>query len=241
MPDDPYRPPPAASLAELEPAQNPVLSAPPSPANRWKGYLVVSAVSLVVAAAAGALWQFGPAASSDVVQIEQLVGALGAAIALSMFVVGLIFRNQEPGREAKVEIEPPTPAHHVEAERSWLASLPFAIDGYFEALSAKPESECNLLIELRFSSDRPPPDQSTMLELLGLVDTDASIEKVSAWREGGALVFRSGPISGGTNTRVNGVWVYSNRKIAQYVHDLVDRVLLPLQRSHPLTRVALTR
>jgi len=131
-----------------------------------------------------------------------------------------------------------------ETERAWLSSLPFAIDGYFEALSVEPDSECNLLVELRFSSARPPPDQNTMLGLLGLVDADASIEKVSALfqgRESGALVFGSGPISCGTNTRVNGEWVYSNRKIARYVHDLVDKVLLPLHRSHPLTRVSLTR
>jgi hypothetical protein len=219
----------------------------PSPPTHGKAYLVAAGASLVVAMGAGAAWLFGPAGSDDMVQVEQLVGALGAAIAVSMFFVGQLARNQELGREPKVEAEAAPVAverpNLVEAERAWLASLPVAIDGYFEALSAEPDSECNLLVELRFYPDRPPPDERTMVALLGLIDTDASIQRVSVVSQGGegVLVFRSGSISGETATRVNGVFVYSNQAIARYFHALADRVLLPLHRSHPLTHVALSR
>ena len=125
----------------------------------------------------------------------------------------------------------------VTAERAWMASLPFALEGYFEALEAQPELTSHLDLTLHWVDARRTPDDNTVQGVLGSLDTSARV----ASRGEEALTIRSGPISGGTRIRVNRVWVYRNTRLVTYVHDLMGKVLLPIHRTHAIAQVALKR
>lgn len=123
----------------------------------------------------------------------------------------------------------------LERERAWLASRPFPLAGYFEALRQPPTSGALLLVRVRFAGEVPPVD--LVQGLLGRIDPKGAVQSAGV-RE---LLLQSGLISGATGIRVNKVPVYRNHRIVGYVHRLADELLAPLHASYPLAEVELTR
>lgn len=130
---------------------------------------------------------------------------------------------------------PKVSPEELEAERSWTRSFPFALDGYFEVLSQQPRESRSLVYELRWKGDGTPPTSSLLEGLFAVADPGARVEQVDA--EGARV--RSGAISGDTGTRINRAPVYRNHNFPEHVHGVVERALVPLHRSHPLTSVTL--
>jgi hypothetical protein len=123
----------------------------------------------------------------------------------------------------------------VAAERAWAASLPFAMDGYFDLLGRSGNVACHLVIELVWQPGRAP-DLGTVQGVLGVLDTDARTQS----SEHGSISVRSTALAcAWTNSR--NVKQGSNRQVVEYTHRLIEKVLLPLHRSHPLARISLTR
>ena len=136
-----------------------------------------------------------------------------------------------------------TPAT-VAAERQWLASLPFALDDYFELLAARPVRTCVLVADLQWdgAATGRPPDPDVVHGVAALWDAgvhvephDGDVELRSSW-------FRSGFWDGGVvETTESFGKISPNKRIPEAVHRLVDKVLLPLHKSHPIARVKLSR
>jgi hypothetical protein len=75
-----------------------------------------------------------------------------------------------------------------------------------------------------------------LLGVWGTHDTGGRIQE----RSGEKIRVRSGTIvSPATQLRV--LTIYRNTRIPPFVHGLVDRVLVPVHRSHPLARVSMRR
>jgi hypothetical protein len=125
----------------------------------------------------------------------------------------------------------------VAAERAWATSLPFALDGYFETLADPPAFRASLVIDVTWSGDGRGPGRDVLRQILGVVDTGASVEVC----EGSTARARSGWIWCGTRVRLNRAAITRNTRIVAYVHDLVDRVLVPLHRDCPIARVSFAR
>lgn len=131
---------------------------------------------------------------------------------------------------------PPTASRAaVEAERAWVASLPFALERYFDVIAAEPEGLCRLHVELQWTTQGVDP--RTLQGIVALFDTQARVPEA----QGAYASFTTGPISGSTGIRVNRRNIYRNHRLAKAVHRLVDVVLLPIHRSAPLARVTLSR
>jgi hypothetical protein len=243
MSDDPYRPSPAepnAELAKLAAEGNARMRA----AKPAKPVLAPDPKADELRAALGDLY-FSPvrvAALSAVALGLLLVvvaavawsatgESLGAAIGFSGLVLlfaGLIASSTEAAQRA-------TPAQ-VDAERRWVGALPFRLEGYLEALEHEPEVQCRLDFALEWASAAAMPSDDIVLGVWGTQDTGARIEG----RSGDTVRVRSGPIvSPATQLRV--LTIYRNTRIPPFVHRLVDRVLVPMHRSHPLARVSIQR
>jgi hypothetical protein len=123
----------------------------------------------------------------------------------------------------------------VEAERAWAASLPFALEHYFDVIGAAPEGFCSLRVTLWWTSRGV--DERTLQGLIALFDTQSTVLEV----DGRHASFLTGQIEGFTGIRINRAPVYRNHRLGKAVHRLVDLVLLPMHRSAPLARVTLSR
>lgn len=132
-------------------------------------------------------------------------------------------------------LEPVASAGRVAREADWLASRPFPLAGYFEALQRAPAAQMHLRVTLRFAGEAPPV--ALVQGLLGRADPAGAVEPAP----GESLVLRSGPVSGRTGSTVNKVPVLRNHRLVPYVHRLVDDALAPLHASYPLAGVELTR
>ena len=146
----------------------------------------------------------------------------------------------------RIFVAPKATRARAESERRWAISLPFVLDGYFEVLGGEPRMANVLTVTLTWSDPRRIPGEGELRGLLGLVDTDARAES----RDPATTVIRSGRIEDkswirvyrGMNRGMNrGYVMRRNTPLVGYVHRLVDKTLLPLQRSHPIARVSLTR
>jgi hypothetical protein len=157
--------------------------------------------------------------------------ALGPAIGIScmlLVVAGIIVSSTEAAQRA-------SPAQ-VDAERRWAGALPFRLEGYFEVLEHHPEKECRLDVELQWEPAVAMPSDDILLGVWGTQDTGARIQE----RSGDTVRVRSGTIvSPARQLRV--LTIYRNSRIPPFVHRLVDRVLVPVHRSHPLARVSIRR
>jgi hypothetical protein len=122
----------------------------------------------------------------------------------------------------------------VDAERAWVASLPFALEHYFTVIGAGPAPECCLNVELEISRELAP---GLVQGVIANYDPESRVLEASGTR----IHFRTGPISGSTGIRINRSNVYRNHRLGKAVHRLVDVVLLPIHRSAPLARVKLSR
>jgi hypothetical protein len=130
------------------------------------------------------------------------------------------------------------------SERAWVARLPFTLEGYFEALGAEPEEAMRLALEIVWTAEAPGgagPDPDAVLNILGVVDTGASIVPGRT----GAVRIQSGSISGSTGISVSSGGNYTtltrNTRVVRYVHRLVDEVLMPLHRTRAIGRVSVAR
>jgi hypothetical protein len=244
MPDEPYRPSPQVSEASTELArlaaegQRRILDASASQAaverrvdekkreRRLRTALgghygsPVRIASLALIAVGVLMWVGGLACAGDTF----LVFPLGLLIIIGGFLV-------------RVFAPPIATRRRVASEGTWASSLPFTMEGYFEALASPPSSECRLMIRLAWGDAAPAREAGAVQGVFGVIDTGAQVES----EQDGTLSIRTGSISGRTGIRVNQMDVYRNTRLVAYVHDLVDKVLLPLHRSHALARVSLTR
>lgn len=125
-----------------------------------------------------------------------------------------------------------TPAMRA-AEQSWYQSLPFAVSGYFEALTMKPQLQCRLRIELQFASHRTPTPELFSGVVQRLDPAAVVLPPCAGWA--------AGPISGNTGIKINNVRIYRNHRIVKYTHNAVDQILLPLHREYPLRSVHIIR
>jgi hypothetical protein len=163
-------------------------------------------------------------------------GAAALAAAIGVFVVGLVASLVLASVKALA-----TPAT-VAAEQQWIASLPFAVTGYFELLGAVPlPAGCVLVVELAWSSGQPP-EPSVVHGVAGLWDPGARVVP----RDDG-LELRSGRIvtgyfySGMVETVETFGQTAPNKRVVASVHRLVDKVLLPLHASHAIARISLAQ
>jgi hypothetical protein len=131
---------------------------------------------------------------------------------------------------------PPTASRAgVEAERAWVASLPFPLEHYFDVIAAEPSGECQLRVELWWTTQGVDP--RTLQGIIALFDTQSSV--IDA--HGTHASFMTGPISGSTGIRINRSYVHRNHRLGKAVHRLVDVVLMPIHRNAPLACVRLSR
>jgi len=124
----------------------------------------------------------------------------------------------------------------VARERAWVASLPFALEGYFDVLAGEPQLSCHLSVTLAWNEARLAPSEDVVRAVFGVLDTGTRVES-----RDGAAVIRSSLLSGRTWIQLEDGPLSRNTKIVAYVHSLVDKVLLPLHRSCAIARVSLTR
>ena len=136
----------------------------------------------------------------------------------------------------RLVVDPAATRTRVAAERAWAASLPFAMRGYFELLAEKPDLACQLVIELQWEPGRAPTLEIVQ-GVLGVWDTGAN-----AWAcEGETVGIRSGTLVCGYFPQSD-IWEpRPTRRLVARVHRLVDRVLVPLHRSHAIACVSLKR
>lgn len=122
----------------------------------------------------------------------------------------------------------------LEEERTWARALPFTLERYFEALSVEPRTSGTLRAHITWRAEKNI-DEQLLADAFAVHDTSATVEDTG--RSG--AVFVSGPISGDTGARVNRSPVLRNHKYPDYIHDLADKVLVPLSKSHPIESVRL--
>lgn len=159
-------------------------------------------------------------------------GAAAAALVIGLFaVIG--------GFLATFWVDPAASRARVATERTWAESLPFALNEYFELLAQDPVIACRLLVELSWEPRRSPAPE-IVRGVLGLWDAGIGVEPGNA----GTMMVRGSPFVCGRYRRSSGA-VYAdplpNRRLVARVHGLVDKVLLPLHRSHALARVSVRR
>jgi hypothetical protein len=121
------------------------------------------------------------------------------------------------------------------AERAWPSSLPFALEGYLEILGQEPMS-CSIEAAITLQPGSRTPGLDVLQGLVLGIEVDAKVVNVG----GGAsstITIRSAS----KGDMAGSVYVVSNREIPPYVHALVEKVLLPLHRTHPIERVSLSR
>jgi hypothetical protein len=161
-----------------------------------------------------------------------------------MVAAGLLWRTYMfiPGSVATVvgflvgmNAPPAATRARLASERTWLSTLPFVVEGYFEVLSGSPRAACHLAVVIEWSEHRASPDEEVLRGLLGVLDTSAQIES----HDETTFTFRSGSISGLVGTRLrDGL---RNTRIVEFVHRLVDQVLVPLHGVRAIARVSLAR
>ncbi len=123
-------------------------------------------------------------------------------------------------------------------EAQWAAALPFGMVGYLEVLSAKPEYTSTLNVALTWTGR--PPDRALLQSALYVHDAKAEIKS----QDDASTTVRSSEISGETNLKTNlggEMYLHTNGRIVTYVHGLVDKVLVPLHRTHPIREVSISR
>ena len=123
----------------------------------------------------------------------------------------------------------------VNAEQDWARGLPFALEGYFEALGGQPRGARRIVYEIIWQHGARAPDPALVHGVFGAVDPTARLDHADAR----AAHVTGGAVSGVTGIRINRVPVYRNHRLPAHIHAVVEKVLLPLHRSHPIARVVL--
>ena len=205
----------AAADTNLRTAIGPVRGAP---VKRAMLVLSVSCVLALIAAAA-----FVTFVDDSMFGIFQLVPFLVPGIMASVgFFLLYVFLPPMASRAS------------VEAERAWAASLPFALDWYFELLSSRPSSEHRVVVDLWWNAQAV--DAPTLQGIIALFHPESVVREA----KDGHASFTTGPISGSTGIRIDRRSVYRNHRLGKEIHRLVDVVLMPIHRNAPLVRVRLS-
>jgi hypothetical protein len=129
----------------------------------------------------------------------------------------------------------------VRAERRWLGSLPFETQGYFETLCRFPGSDSmRVRVELQYADATLAAPEDVVSDLAGLVRSpvgelptvrhDAERKTTSFVSPHLAVEIRSPRNS---HRRMSDVRSWQRR--------LLERVVLPLHRAHPIERVTVSR
>lgn len=268
MSRDPYRPPPSATEvhADLErlaaegrqriqEAKSGHVVAQPPPAGDYGDYALVAigahrrpplaiALFLVVLPCAAV------APVAILMGVQEPLGGLifigGESLAAAALVAGLFLVSTPPAWAMRSALA---------AERAWLASLPFALRGYFETLSAEPRRQMHLSVGIAWADQARTPTQETLSAVLGVHDTEGRVGKPDPpsvfddIETRPDVVIRTGMVPG-TRSKTDAysdrraafeLVSTSNAKVWSYVHDLVDKVLLPVHRDYAIRWVTITR
>jgi len=120
-------------------------------------------------------------------------------------------------------------------EAAWVDALPFELVGSFEMLSETPQFQRRVTFEIEWKAGTLPPDHDLLFGALGAAGLHAHVKSSD---DRGAVII-SGSVSGNTGIRNNRVPVYRNHALPGRVHAIVDLLLVPLHRSHPMARVSI--
>lgn len=123
----------------------------------------------------------------------------------------------------------------VEDERQWSHSLPFAFEGYFEVLAAKPRSVGGVRTHITWGPEVGAVDEQLLADIFAAMDPGSQLEHADT----SGVVLASGPISGETGARINREPVVRNHAYPEYIHNLSAKVLVPLSRSYAIESVRL--
>lgn len=123
----------------------------------------------------------------------------------------------------------------LEEERTWEKGLPFALEGYFDVLSATPRESGGLKAYITWHSDTAEVDEKLLADAFAGADADATLEEA----EEGGPIFVSGAISGRTGGSINHRPILRNHHYPEYIHTLMAKVLIPLSKSHRIEHVRL--
>jgi hypothetical protein len=238
MADEPYRPRPAEStdLSRLAAeGQRRILEAKARDASLQRGPGERSRERNVRVALGG---HYGaPVWTASYVLLAAGVAMLAAGLLFNPVSVAVLFLVPLGAVLLRAFAPPTATRARVAAERAWLTALPFPVDGYFETLAATPAFRVRLVIEVTWSGEGRCPGEDVLRGILGIVDTDARVEKY----EGSRVCIRSGDVWCGTRVRLNRAAITRNTRIVSYVHDLMDTTVLPLHRDCPIARVSIAR
>jgi hypothetical protein len=119
------------------------------------------------------------------------------------------------------------------AEQAWLASLPFPVTHYFAVLAEPPKAIFRLEITVELSHASKTPDLNILRGVVHVHDVTADV----VLRDDGVFDI----LVDKDTVSLAGYFPYTVRKIAPYVHGLVEKALMPLHRGHPIARVSLAR
>lgn len=193
-----------------------------SPRRRLAGAGVVAVAVIVLALIV--LGTAGDAMGVDRATVETLIPTL-VLVASLVFTVAMVLLGLQPLA---------TPAR-VEAERAWVASLPYRLEGYFDVLGKSGHVATHLIFALEWAG--PAPDPSLVQGVVGTLDPAAQLQNNS-----GPLEIRSDAMPAGFVSTLSrgGRYAQNNRQLVAYTHALVDRVLAPIHARHPLSRVRVT-
>jgi hypothetical protein len=116
----------------------------------------------------------------------------------------------------------------VDRERAFLASLPFGVDGYFEAIGVSPSSSCTLVVLLHFRDDAI--DENTARDVGGAID--AELAAVT----GDAVSFKGPDLDCSVNDGDD-----TNGPVLAYMRRALREVALPIHAANPLRQVSFRR
>jgi hypothetical protein len=166
----------------------------------------------------------GLAASVVGGDLRDLLGTICAVLGGAAFIAAMIL----------VSLQPRATAARVAAEQAWSSSLPFKLRGHFDLLASDDVVAIHVVADIEFA--RTPPDASLVQGAVGVLDVDARVS-----REGDTTLRIRGAALPNTFIDYRKRRENTNRQHVAYVHALVDRVLAPLHRSHPVASVTLSR
>jgi len=116
----------------------------------------------------------------------------------------------------------------------WVKGLPFALEGYFEVLGAPSRGSRAVHYEVVWQSGVRPPEAALVHDVR---HRGSHCEHRACGRWRGARHRRR--VSGDTGMSSHRVPVVRNHRLPAHVHAVVEPVLVPLHRGHPIARVLL--
>jgi len=128
---------------------------------------------------------------------------------------------------AAIAVSPYASKEAIAAEEHWVASMAFRLEGYFAAISRPPRSSPTLEYKLVWGGDRIPAEDL----LVNLISTVTSDGKVMQLTDTGATLRD---------------WVHTRKGVSSIsvvpprIHDMIEKVLVPLHRSYPIEHVTVT-